>query len=485
MEIFKLFGSIFVDSDKAQESISKTDKKASGLAERLKNGIKTAAKWGAAITAAATAIVAALLGVDKATKEYRENLAKLNTAFEVNGLSVKNAKTTYAELYKIIGDNGTATEAAQLLANLAQSEEDLAKWTEISAGVMGTFGDALPINSLIEAANETAKTGVVTGALADALNWAGISEDEFNVRLARCGSEQERNTLITQTLLSTYKDVAIAFNENNKEIAAARDAQLQLDETMAKLGESVGNVKNQLMIDFLPTISDVVSAFIDFVKGVDGADKALQNAVKNMVGTIMEKLPDFLNFGVEVIASIASGIISNLPFLLKKLPGIIFEIVKALASLGGELFNCGKQLFVQLWDGIKSIWTSISNWVSSKVDWLKDKLMFWRSSKKEMDDTTFDSGGGIDGSHASGLAFVPYDGYRAELHRGERIMTAEQNGNLYEQIVNGIITAFNGMSGGGIGQNINLMVNLDSKQIAEVVFDPLRNVAKQRGVVFG
>lgn len=43
-------------------------------------------------------------------------------------------------------------------------------------GVSGTFGDALPIEGLIESANETAKVGKVTGVLADALNWAGISE---------------------------------------------------------------------------------------------------------------------------------------------------------------------------------------------------------------------------------------------------------------------------------------------------------------------
>lgn len=33
----------------------------------------------------------------------------------------------------------------------------------------------------------------------------------------------------------------------------------------------------------------------------------------------------------------------------------------------------------------------------------------------------------LDGSHAAGLAFVPKDGYRAELHYGERVLTAEEN----------------------------------------------------------
>ena len=37
---------------------------------------------------------------------------------------------------------------------------------------------------MIESANETAKVGQVTGSLADALNWVGISEDAFNEKLA-------------------------------------------------------------------------------------------------------------------------------------------------------------------------------------------------------------------------------------------------------------------------------------------------------------
>lgn len=37
---------------------------------------------------------------------------------------------------------------------------------------------------------------------------------------------------------------------------------------------------------------------------------------------------------------------------------------------------------------------------------------------------------GVDGSHADGLEFVPFDGYRAELHRGERVLTASENSQM-------------------------------------------------------
>ena len=63
-------------------------------------------------------------------------------------------------------------EASQLLAKLVTNEQDVTEWTKIAAGVYGTFGDSLPVEGLIEAANETARTGTVTGVLADAINWA-------------------------------------------------------------------------------------------------------------------------------------------------------------------------------------------------------------------------------------------------------------------------------------------------------------------------
>lgn len=184
------------------------------------------------------------LALDNVTEEYRIAQGKLNTAYEAAGYSAQTASTAYREFYKILGDTDTATEASQLLAKLTRNEQDVTKWTRIAAGVSGTFGDSLPIEGLIEATNETAKTAKVTGVLADALNWVGISEDNFNAKLARCSDEGERNRLLMDTLSAAYEGAADAFYRNNQELVRARANQTAMNTVTAKLGSAAQTAKN-------------------------------------------------------------------------------------------------------------------------------------------------------------------------------------------------------------------------------------------------
>lgn len=131
---------------------------------KLGNVASTALKGSVAVigsvATAASGAVAGLLALESATEEYRIAQGKLNTAFEAAGYGPEAAAQAYNDFYAILGDTDTATEASQLLAKLADNQEDLSTWTRIAAGVNGTFGDSLPIEGLIEASNETAKVGL-------------------------------------------------------------------------------------------------------------------------------------------------------------------------------------------------------------------------------------------------------------------------------------------------------------------------------------
>lgn len=212
---------------------------------------KTAMK---AVTVAIAGTISSLVALGASTKEYRENIAKLNSAFESAGGSAETAKGVYNDLYRVLGESDVAVEASNHLAKLTMNQKELSEWTNICKGVYATFGDSIPIEGLTEASNETAKVGQVTGTLADALNWANINEDKFNESLAKCNSESEREKLIRETLTSIYSQAAEAYEVNNAQVLAQNEAQARLQETTAQLGA---------------TMAPVVTAFIDF------ANKAL------------------------------------------------------------------------------------------------------------------------------------------------------------------------------------------------------------------
>lgn len=384
MNLLDLFVRIGVE-DEASDKVSK-------IGGKIKSGLSSAGKAAAAgiglVTAAAGAAVGGLMALESATEEYRIAQGKLNTAFEAANFSTESAKQTYQDFYEILGDTDTATEASQLLAKLARSEEDLSKWTEIAAGVSGTFGDSLPIEGLIEASNETAKVGKVTGVLADALNWAGINEDQFNARLAAAGSEAERNQLIMETLSETYDDASEAFYKNNATLVEARKNQALMDETLAKLGDTVSKIKNQLIGDFFPAISKIVNAFNDVINGVEGADKAFSEAVSDLIEVAVRKLPEFLNFGVQIITSILGGIVQALPTLVAQIPIIIQELVYAIWEMLPAVADAGREILSMLGEGMRTgipdMLAALPEVMNSFFDYITENLPYVLDTGVEM-----------------------------------------------------------------------------------------------------
>lgn len=348
MDLLDLFVKIGVQ-DEASDKVE-------SIGSKLKTGLATAGKVGASaiglVTTAASAAVGGLLALESASEEYRIAQGKLNTAFEAAGYSAETANQAYTAFYGILGDTDTATEASQLLAKLVESEEDVAKWTNIAAGVSGTFGDSLPIEGLIEASNETAKTGTVVGVLADALNWAGISEDEFNEKLADASSESERNQLIMETLSATYDEASDAFYRNNEALVASRNAQAQMDAAMATLGQTVSNVKARMMGEFLPAISQVATGLSGMLSGTAGAEQQFSQGIGNLITSAVAMLPQFLDFGVQILSSVASGIVDNLPVLIAAVPQVITSLVTAVQDLWPTIVDAGGQILVQVGNGI-------------------------------------------------------------------------------------------------------------------------------------
>lgn len=139
----------------------------------------------------------------------------------------------------------------------------------------------------------------------------------------------------------------------------------------------------------------------------------------NMVSQARSTATNFVNSFISFITSLPS-----------KVWGIIQQIPSKVSAIGSQLYNAGRNIFQSLWNGIKSIGDSILGWVSDFagkigsfvsgiIDGFKNIVSGANDAKS--------AAKSVDGKHANGLDYVPYNGYVAELHEGERVLTKQQN----------------------------------------------------------
>ena len=551
MDIFKLFGEIAIKNENANKNIKEVTRLAEDARDKISRGFEnigkaatTMGKIIGGVFVGSGAIGGALVALTDNTMEYRTAMGKLEAAFTTSGHSAENAKGTYSALASVLGDTDVAVEAANHLAKLTNNQQELQTWTNICTGVFATFGDSLPIEGLTEAANETAKVGQVTGPLADALNWAGVSEDAFNESLKECTSEQERQQLIMETLNGLYDEASQKYQEVNADVIAANQAQEKYTSAMAEFGEKAQPIVNAVkdgLGDLLKAASNLV-ANMDFTAIEDTIDGAFSwlidtvvPAVEGFFGFLTENKDEVIAAIVAVAAgflawnvvTIVQGVISAikawklategmtiaqklLNIVMNANPlGIIITLIAAVTAAVIYLWNNSEKFrtFVQnMLNGIKSWITNavetaeeliaslvatvttkfqeIKDIIESKLNDAKAKVSeIWQSikqvfadaidvGKKLVDDImlgiengwkylkewfrdlwdglfgnlsveveTKGNGNGTDGSHASGLDYVPFDGYIAELHRGEMVVPAAEasvlrNGGVGTDVAN-------------------------------------------------
>ena len=356
---------------------------------KASSGIINGAK---AMSTALVGAGASILALGASTQEYRNEQAKLVTAFESAGSSAEQAKTTYNDLYRVLGDSGVATEASAHLAKLTQDQKSLSEWTNICQGVYATFGDSLPIESLTEASNETAKTGQLTGGLADALNWAGVSEEAFQEKLEKCNSEAEREKLIRETLNGIYDESAKKFEENNAQVLAQNEAQAKLQETMAQVGEAVAPI-NTAFTEFGVALAEQVAPYIQqFAEEYAPKLKEVLEQVAEKVGEVISWIVDnwdTIKLVATIIGAIASAILivngaltalsavmAVVNFVMSASP--ITWIIMGITALIAIIIVC-----IAYWDEIKEAIGKAWDWIKKKTGEAVDAVVKWFTEMKE------------------------------------------------------------------------------------------------------
>ena len=317
-------------------------------------------------------LVGSLMELSEATEEYRTMQAKLEGSASTFGYSMDFAGEKYEQFYKYLGDDQMSTNAITNLMGLGTSTENVSKLAEASIAVWSAYGDSIPIESLTESINETAQVGKVTGNLADALNWAGISEDKFNEKLEKCKTTQERSDLIAKTLNNTYGESKTKYDELNESVTDANEAELALKDTQAKLGETVApvnnaltNLKNQALQAIAPLVEKLANAFMDLYNWMQKSPTAMVIITAVVAGLAAA-------FGVLATALAIQGLITGVTKAIAFLNTTLLAnpIVLIVALIAGLV-----AAFVVLWnkcDGFRkfwqNLWTNIQSITSTMIN---------------------------------------------------------------------------------------------------------------------
>lgn len=414
MELFKLLGKIAIDNNAAIQAIDDTSRHAEASSKETEGAFAkiggAAKKIASGIGIAGAALGGAWIAAIEGTREYRTHMGMLDTAFQNSGLSAEAAKQTYSDLNAVLGDSGQATEAAQHLALIADNEEELATLTNSLTGVYATFGESLPLEGLAEGINHSAKLGEVQGSLADALEWSGITVDDFNEQLAACSTEEERQKLIMDTLNETYSKAGTQYKETNKDVLAANKAQEKLTHAFSELGrvgEPILTAIKEKVAEFAMAAIPHIENFIQKIKDISQWIKDNQDTINNWVGIIIgagTAIGTFLlilNWG-SIMAAATKAIqgvrAAVMLFNLTLLANPIALVVAALAGLVAGfvyLWNTSdgfRKFWIDLWAKIKSVasdaWKSIKNTFSKIGSWFKDKFQQVQKSGKDAMDKT-------------------------------------------------------------------------------------------------
>ena len=294
-----------------KQELEKVETTGTKSGKSIKQTMKSIAKVSAVAVASVTAITAALVKLGQSAKEFNTIQSKLISGFQAAGASAKQASETYKGFFRFLGEADRAGEAANHLAQMTTNEQELAEWTKICQGIFATFGDSLPIEGLTEAANETARVGKVTGVLADALNWAGVSEDDFNNSLANMNSLAERESYIRGTLNNLYSNAAMLYERNNQAAIQYNEAQYRLNVALSEAGKYVIPLMTQLS-NLATVVLQVLKPAFEVISGVIIVFVQWIIAAVQYIGTFFGLFSDKCTSSVKKVSNSISAVNSGI-----------------------------------------------------------------------------------------------------------------------------------------------------------------------------
>lgn len=319
MELFKIFGRIFLQNDEANDELDQTNKKAGTTAEKLSNIVTTAGKVGVGVALGVAGAVAALTTLATTTAD---NTREINKFAQVNGMTLDEFQR-WDSVAKTFGYSGE-----QMSGDLAALSEKMLEARE-GSGESAEIFKTLGVN--VEDANGKLKT-------------QGQVFNEVITAMQGMEDVSQRNAIATALLSTTGEELAPVLNMTNEELQKMKqNTNVISDENIqqgVKFGETIDNLKSSFMgivgelglsvMPMLQTFIDVIMLNMPTIQRVINAVfTTLSTVVKEAANLAMPLLIEAFNILTTVIIPALVPVITNL--FTTVLPPLV-EIFKNIAT---------------------------------------------------------------------------------------------------------------------------------------------------------
>ena len=378
------------DANKTERQIKELSKttdeaggKFSGLGEKLGSFAKAA---GVALAAVGTAAVAAgkkLFDMAKETAEAgdvidknsqkvglsAESYQKWDYAMKVAGTEMSSCTTGLKTLTNTFDDANNGSQGAiEKFERLGLSMDEIKNLSREDL-----FGKV--VESLQGVASETEKAAIANDLFGksgqDLIPLFNMTNDEL------------------QGLMQEAEDYGMVMS--NEAVKASADFK----DSLTLLSGTVDGLKNQMVAELLPGLTDITTGFAGLLAGVEGADEEIQRGVESLAEAINEVLPKVVSIISDVLQAIlkqapdifknlAQSLLNSLPEIIpviseavagigKAVIQLIPEILKALPELIGGIVEGTLQIIRGLWDAILETFFGIENEAQKVAERVNDQ----------------------------------------------------------------------------------------------------------------
>ena len=225
---------------------------------------------------------------------------------------------------------------------------------------------------------------------------------------------------------------------------------------LSSIGETISSVWNSIT-SWFGQLWESIKTFWDNIK----------NAVSNAISTIWENLKSMWNAIVGFFEEYGLYMLGPIGWIIKA-GMIIYENWDKIKNKISSTFESFKNTIKNLAEQIKSFFAHPFEYMSEAIAGAKEKVLdFARKipgmkyiiGEKENIGTAKAT---INGSHANGLNYVPFDGYIAELHKGERVLTKDENESIFGNLRNRIHNASQGTQSESTSKTANITYEINN-----------------------